>query len=396
MRICSVQSHNVLVFHAGLCCLGSLVDRSLPRVGVLALTCVLCFPFLFLSCKDLLAESWKPLFLPEELSSSPDPGLPGFGLQYHFAVLVIKVWPIVAGVFLAETFWFCCKKASVKPSMATNYRSISWVPKKEASFVKWFSEWSCHELCTLYFRCHACRLLWKVALFQTDIISFSKREVPAKRGGVFYKWEFAPYSRINSHGGFTQPTLSLLYDLSCHIMSMAVPLPNSCEWLHHIGAPAPTGVRGKKIWRLHHTGNLPALPQRDVWLRHIGAPTRTLSHNPLYLQLPPHICIPPVVVFYFVSVFSSSFLDLFCLFSAGLARRVLDPKWSAPWHDFNFPAVAFLSSRPCGCWTRAKPYAGWPWSPTSMTSTTLDRCSQHLAFFPVLASRLQYRNMAYR
>ena len=38
-------------------CLGSLVDRSLPRVGVLALTCVLCFPFLFLSCKDLLAES---------------------------------------------------------------------------------------------------------------------------------------------------------------------------------------------------------------------------------------------------------------------------------------------------------------------------------------------------
>ena len=35
----------VLVFHAGLCCLGSLVDRSLPRVGVLALTCVLCFPF---------------------------------------------------------------------------------------------------------------------------------------------------------------------------------------------------------------------------------------------------------------------------------------------------------------------------------------------------------------
>ena len=50
MRICSVQSHNVLVFHAGLCCLGSLVDRSLPRVGVLALTCALCFMFpLFVS-----------------------------------------------------------------------------------------------------------------------------------------------------------------------------------------------------------------------------------------------------------------------------------------------------------------------------------------------------------
>ena len=53
---CCCANH-VLVFHAGLCCLGSLVDRSLPRVGVLALTCVLCFPFLFLSCKDLLAES---------------------------------------------------------------------------------------------------------------------------------------------------------------------------------------------------------------------------------------------------------------------------------------------------------------------------------------------------
>ena len=109
----------------------------------------------------------------------------GFGLQYHFAVLVIKVWPIVAGVFLAETFWFCCKKASVKPSMATNYRSISWVPKKEASFVKWFSEWSCHELCTLYFKCHVCRLLWKVALFQTDIISFSKERSLLKGVGSF-------------------------------------------------------------------------------------------------------------------------------------------------------------------------------------------------------------------
>ena len=30
-----MQTH-VLVFHAGLCCLGSLVDRSLLRVGVLA------------------------------------------------------------------------------------------------------------------------------------------------------------------------------------------------------------------------------------------------------------------------------------------------------------------------------------------------------------------------
>ena len=87
MRICSVQSHNVLVFHAGLCCLGSLVDRSLPRVGVLALTCVLCFPFLFLSCKDLLAESWKPLFLPEELSSSPDPGPPGVWITIPFCSL---------------------------------------------------------------------------------------------------------------------------------------------------------------------------------------------------------------------------------------------------------------------------------------------------------------------
>ena len=55
----------------------------------------------------------------------------GFGLQYHFADLVIKVWPIVAGVFLAETFWFCCKKAS---AITTNYRSISWVPKTGSFF----------------------------------------------------------------------------------------------------------------------------------------------------------------------------------------------------------------------------------------------------------------------
>ena len=38
-------------------------------------------------------------------------------------------------------------------------------------------------------------------------------------------------------------------------------------------------------------------PQRGVRLRHIGAPTRTLSHNPLYPQLSPHLCLPPVVVF---------------------------------------------------------------------------------------------------
>ena len=42
--------------------------------------------------------------------------------------------------------------------------------------------------------------------------------------------------------------------------------------------------------------HLPA-PQRDVRLRHIGAPTRALSHNPLYPQLSPHLCFPPVVVF---------------------------------------------------------------------------------------------------
>ena len=45
------------------------------------------------------------------------------------------------------------------------------------------------------------------------------------------------------------------------------------------------------------------------------------------------------------------------------------------------PALAFLSSWPCGCCTRAKPSAGWPWSPTMMT-TIIVRWSQHLALFP--------------
>ena len=44
--------------------------------------------------------------------------------------------------------------------------------------------------------------------------------------------------------------------------------------------------------------HLPA-PQRDVRLRHIGAPTRMLSHNPLYPQLSPHLCLPSFVVFNF-------------------------------------------------------------------------------------------------
>ena len=44
--------------------------------------------------------------------------------------------------------------------------------------------------------------------------------------------------------------------------------------------------------------HLPA-PQRDVRLRHLGAPTRMLSHNPLYPQLSPHLCLPSFVVFNF-------------------------------------------------------------------------------------------------
>ena len=44
--------------------------------------------------------------------------------------------------------------------------------------------------------------------------------------------------------------------------------------------------------------HLPA-PQRDVRLRHIGAPTRMLSHNLLYPQLSPHLCLPSFVVFNF-------------------------------------------------------------------------------------------------
>ena len=54
--------------------------------------------------------------------------------------------------------------------------------------------------------------------------------------------------------------------------------------------------------------HLPA-PQRDVRLRHMGAPTRMLSHNLLYLQLSPHLCLPSFVVFNF-SVLSSSSLSL--------------------------------------------------------------------------------------
>ena len=36
--------------------------------------------------------------------------------------------------------------------------------------------------------------------------------------------------------------------------------PKTCEWLHHIGAPAPIGLwagekkKKKKTWRLHHIG----------------------------------------------------------------------------------------------------------------------------------------------
>ena len=136
MRICSVQSHNVLVFHAGLCCLGSLVDRSLPRVGVLALTCALCFMFPLFVSKLQGPFGWelKTSLFAWRTFKLTRPRPPRVWITIPFADLVIKVWPIVAGVFLAETIWFCCKKASVKPSMATNYRSISWVPKTGSFF----------------------------------------------------------------------------------------------------------------------------------------------------------------------------------------------------------------------------------------------------------------------
>ena len=103
-----------------------------------------------------------------------------------------------------------------------------------------------------------------------------------------------------------------------------------------------------------------------------------LSHNPLQLHLLSPLS-PLVCRLQLFSVLSSSSLRLPCLL-----RRAGPPrsrsKVICAMADFGFPALAFLWSWPGGRWTRRKPYAGW--SLTSRTSTTLDRCSQHLALFP--------------
>ena len=199
---------------------------------------------------------------------------------------------------------------------------------------------------------------------------FSKWQTPARNAKSSFEGA-NPTSHSHFSCGYAPERRASLFNTYCYI-----PTLSSDKYSLYL-----VSQREKKIRRLHHIG-APAGP--PAW-RAAPPYRRTHTHGITQSPLPPALSsplFPPGCRLQLFSVLSSSFLGFACLLSAGPARRAPDPKWSAPWHDFNFPALAFLLSWPGGCWTRAKPYAGWPWSLTSMMSTTLDRCSQHLALFP--------------
>ena len=75
------------MFHAGLCCLGSLVDRSFLRVGVLALTGVLCFVFPLFVSYSIGEKSWKTQFQKSKMQMLKS--FSAFTSRRHFGKILV-------------------------------------------------------------------------------------------------------------------------------------------------------------------------------------------------------------------------------------------------------------------------------------------------------------------
>ena len=97
--------------------------------------------------------------------------------------------------------------------------------------------------------------------------------------------------RLHHIGAPASPLFLFNLDLrlSCNIPT-SIMLPNTCEWLHHRGAPAPIGLwageqEKKKTWRLHHIG----APASFFTSRRVASPYRcTHAHAATPSPLPEH------------------------------------------------------------------------------------------------------------